>query len=172
MTAVHLLDSLRKPIVLLAAVIGFVALGVSLARVPGAAEEARVQLEAAADALGAGDHDEAAASVERARNQVDTVQLGTEGPAGLLGQWLPVVGQSARDARHLGDALDAATRVAETGAELAPQVTGPGATFFEDKQVDLPTLQRLIQAAGDVDAEVDRAIESLDAVEALSLIHI
>ena len=124
-----------------------VALGVSVARVPGAADDARQQLEAAKIAIEAGDQDAAAAAVERARDHVDTVQLGMQGPVGLFGQWLPVIGTSISDARHLGDALDAVTTVAELGAETYPEITGDDSTFFTGGKVDIPTLERLVDTA-------------------------
>ena len=42
----------------------------------------------------------------------------------------PCVGSSIRDARHLGDALDSVTSVAEVGAEIYPEITGDDSTFF------------------------------------------
>ncbi len=141
----------------LAAAVGFVALGVSLAQVPGAADSARAELESAKVALEAGDTDAATDAVDRAREHADTVQVGVQGPAGLVGQWLPVVGTSVRDARHLGDALDAVVSVAELGAEAYPEITGDDATFFEAGHVDIPTLERLVATAGDAEDELARA---------------
>src|SRR5688500_11263450 len=121
MTAVRSLSALRKPIVLLAAAAGLVALGSSVARVPGAAESARHELEAAKAAIEAGDEEAAGAAVARARESVDTVQVGVQGPVGLVGQWIPVVGTSVRDARHVADALGAVTSVDELAAEHSPE---------------------------------------------------
>ncbi|KRF35068.1 DUF4012 domain-containing protein [Nocardioides sp. Soil805] len=160
------LSSLRKPVVLLSAAVGFGALAVSLAQVPGAADEARTELEAAKVALEAGDTDAATAAVDRAREHADTVQLGVQGPAGVLGQWLPVVGTSARDARHLGDALDSAVSIAEMGTATLPEITGDDATFFEGGNVDIPTLERLVGTAGEVRTELASAQSSLTAIEA------
>lgn len=166
MTPVPSASSLRKPIVLLAFAAGMVALGVSVARVPGAADDARQELEAAKVAIEAGDQEAAQAAVDRARDHVDTVQLALEGPAGIVGQWLPEVGTSVRDARHLADALDAVTTVAEIGAEAYPEITGEDSTFFTDGQVDLPTLDRLIDAAVAVQERLGRASSALGEIEA------
>ncbi len=68
-----------------------------------------------------------------------------------------MVGTSVRDARHLGDALDAVVSVAELGAEAYPEITGDEATFFEAGNVDIPTLERLVATAGDAEAELTRA---------------
>lgn len=166
MTAVPSVSSLRKPIVLLAFAAGMVALGVSVARVPGAADHAREELEAARTAIEAGDEEAAAAAVERARGDVDTVQVGVQGPVGLVGQWLPVVGTSISDARHLGDALDAVTSVAEVGAEIYPEITGSDSTFFTGGEVDIPTLERLVDSANEAQAELTDARDSLEEIEA------
>ncbi len=143
-----------------------VALGVSVARVPGAAEDARRALESAKVAIEAGDQAAAAAAVERARGGADTVQVGVQGPVGWVGQWLPVVGTSVRDARHLGNALDAVTTVAELAAETFPEITGDDSTFFTDGEVDIPTLRRLVDNATEADEELANARSELEDVEA------
>ena len=148
------LSSLRKPVVVAIAALGLAALGVSVARVPGAADDARAELESARTLLEAGDTDAATDAVARAREHTDTVQVGVQGPLGLVGQWLPVVGTSVRDARHLGDALDAVVSVAKLGAEAYPEVTGDEATFFEGGHVDIPTLERLVATADDAHDEL------------------
>lgn len=160
------LSSLHKPVVLLSAALGFGALGLTLAQVPGAADGARTELEAAKVAIEAGDTGDATAAVDRARDHADTVQLGVQGPAGVLGQWLPVVGTSVRDARHLGDALDSAVSIAEMGTAVLPEITGDDATFFQGGNVDIPTLERLTGTAGDVRTELESTKASLDAIEA------
>lgn len=159
-------SSLRKPIVLLAAAAGLVALGISVARVPGAADDARHQLEVAKTAIGAGDEEAATAAVERARDSVDTVQVGMQGPVGLVGQWLPVVGSSISDARGLGDALEAVTTVAELAAETYPELTGDDSTFFTGGEVDIPTLLRLVDNATEAQEELTNARSSLEDIEA------
>ncbi len=164
MTAVSL-SSLRKPIVLLAFAAGMVALGVSVARVPGAADQARADLEDAKVAIEAGDETAALAAVERARTNVDTVQLGMQGPVGLVGQWIPVIGSSISDARHLGDALDAVTSVAEIGAETYPEITGADSTFFTNGKVDIPTLERLVDNAADAETALGEARTALTDIE-------
>lgn len=160
------LSRLRKPIVLLAATAGMVALGVSVARVPGAADAAREELTAARTAIEAGDQEAAGSAVARARDRVDTVQVGVQGPVGLVGQWLPVVGTTVRDVRHLGDALDAVTTVAELGAETFPEITGADSTFFTNGEVDIPTLLRLVDNTTEANDELADARSSLEDIEA------
>ena len=160
------LSRLRKPIVLLAAAAGVVLVGISVARVPGAADAARQELEAAKVAIEAGDQDEAAAAIARAREHVDTVQLAMKGPAGLAGQWLPVVGTSVDDVRHLADALDAVTTVAELGAETFPEITGDDSTFFTGGEVDIPTLLRLVDNTEQAHDELAAARAALEEIEA------
>jgi hypothetical protein len=166
MTAVSLLSRLRKPIVLLAALIGMGALGFSVARVPGAADAARAELAAARTAMESGDHKGATAAVGRARDDVETVQIGVQGPVGFLGQWVPVVGTSVRDIRHLGDALDAVTTVAELGADTYPEITGPDSTFFTNGEVDIPTLRRLVDNAREAHEQLATARAELGGIEA------
>ena len=160
------LSRLRKPIVLLAATAGMVALGVSVARVPGAADAAREELTAARTAIEAGDQEAAGSAVARARDRVDTVQVGVQGPVGLVGQWLSVVGTTVRDVRHLGDALDAVTTVAELGAETFPEITGADSTFFTNGEVDIPTLLRLVDNTTEANDELADARSSLEDIEA------
>ena len=74
---------------------GLVALGISVARVPGAADAARQDLEAAKVAIEDGDEAAATAAVEQARDHVDMVQVGVQGPLGIVGQWLPGVGSAS-----------------------------------------------------------------------------
>lgn len=164
MTDVSRLARFRKPIVLAAAAVGIGAIGVSVARVPGAAEDASQQLEAAAEALKAGDQAAARTAVEEARDDIDVAQAGLQGPAGLVGQWIPGIGSSVRDARHLGNALDAATSVAEIGVDVLPEVTGEDSTFFTDGQVDIVTLRGVVEGAADAHAELTQAREELDAI--------
>lgn len=166
MTAVRPISSLRKPIVLLAAAAGLVALGVSVARVPGAADEARASLETAKVAIEAGDAEAATAAVKGARDNVDTVQVGVQGPVGWAGQWLPVVGSSVSDVRHLGNALDSVTTVAELGAGTFPEITGEGSTFFTNGEVDIPTLLRLVDSTTQAQEELTEARTQLEGIEA------
>ncbi|WP_310529137.1 DUF4012 domain-containing protein, partial [Nocardioides sp.] len=117
-------------------------------------------------AIQEGDEVAATRAVGNARDQVDTVQVGLQGPVGLLGQWLPVVGSSIRDARHLGDALAAVTSVAELGAETYPEISGADSTFFTDGQVDIATLRRLVDNAGAAQDELTQARSALEDIEA------
>ncbi|WP_133176436.1 DUF4012 domain-containing protein [Nocardioides currus] len=159
------LSTLRKPIVLTATAVGLAALGWSVARVPGAADQARADLEAAKIAIEAGDETAAVAAVDRARGQVDVVQVAVQGPVGLVGQWIPVLGTSVQDARHLGDALDAVTSVAELGAETFPEITGDDSTFFTGGRVDIPTLERLVDNAGEAETALREARADLEAID-------
>ncbi|WP_107766572.1 DUF4012 domain-containing protein [Nocardioides terrigena] len=159
------LPSFRKPVVLLSAALGFGALAVSLAQVPGAADGAQADLEAVKTALQDGDADAARDATASAREHADTIQLAVQGPVGVFGQWLPVVGTSVRDARHLGEALDAVVTTAELGTDAYPEVAGDEATFFEGGKVDIATLERLVVTAEGVKDELDSARTSLSAIE-------
>lgn len=160
------MSSFRKPVVLAAAALGFGALGVSVAQAPGAADEARAELQSARALLEAGDTESAIDAVARARERTEVVQQVLQGPVAMVGQWLPVVGTTVSDARNLGDALDSAVSVAELGAKAYPEITGGDATFFSGGNVDIPTLERLVATVDDAEAELYAARTSLTAIEA------
>lgn len=125
---------------------------------PDAAEAAKADLEAAKAALTAGDIDAAQAHVDDARGHADDLQGAVQGIGGDVWSLIPFVGRPVSDVRHLGNALDELTSVAETGVATWPLVDGKKAKLFGDRSVDIPTLEKVVDA-------VSSASESLDTAQ-------
>lgn len=145
-------------------VIGLALLAIPFLKAPGNAQGAKVDLQAAKDSLTVGDYDSAAASVASARRHADQVQDAVQGIGGDIWSVLPVVGGSVSDVRRLGNALDRLTSVAETAIDVWPQVNGDRATLISDGKVDLPTLERLSTALGEVSDDLGTAESELREV--------
>ncbi|WP_296602518.1 DUF4012 domain-containing protein [Nocardioides sp.] len=121
-------------------------------------EAAKNDLSDAKDALVDGQVSEARELTASARGHVDRAQGETNWFGSDVWEALPVVGGSVEDARHLVQALDDATSVAEIGVDLYPAAAGPDATLFRDERVDEATLQRVV-------AGITRATEHLTSAE-------
>lgn len=134
--------------------------------VRGDAQQAAADLEAAAQALEDDDVAAARDHVASAREHVDEAREGAEGIGGDLWSVVPVAGTAVDDVRHLLDALDDTTAVAEIGVDLYPSVAGEQATLFRNETLDLPTLERVTSAAREAGGHLVAAAESLEQVEA------
>lgn len=144
----------------------WMALGaLGLLRVPLHANEAKAALQAVKAALEAGDAEQAADEVEAARRHVDDAQDSAQGLSAHVWSRLPLVGGPVRDVRHLSDALDALTAVAEVGVETWPAVSGDSSTLFDEGDIDITTLTRLI---GAVESAIDRLDEARSDLEAVA----
>jgi hypothetical protein len=151
-------------ITLLVLVAALVALAIPLLAVPGDAQAAKEDLSAAKVALQAGDTASAGTSVVRARDHIDSAQDGTQGLGGDVWSRIPVLGTPVADARHLVQALDDATAVAEIGVDLYPLVAGKHATLFRDGQAERQTLDRVIAGAREAGAHLTSAEDELTQV--------
>lgn len=151
-------------VVLLLAALAVLALPVAGAA--GDAEAARAELERGVSALRDDDLATARDAVSNARAHVDDAGEAMHGWGADVWSHVPVAGQAVRDARHLVEALDEVTAVAEVGTELYPAVAGPRATLFHDDQVDRETLDRVIAGSQEVVDRLRAAEASLDQVEA------
>ncbi|MDI6910898.1 DUF4012 domain-containing protein [Nocardioides sp.] len=120
-------------------------LAIPMARVPGEARAAKEDLTEAKDALADGHLSRARELVASARDHVDTAQGRVNGFGSDAWDVVPMAGTAVEDARHLVDALDEATSVAEIGVDLYPVTAGPHATLFRHKQIDEATLQQVIE---------------------------
>ncbi|MEO5854205.1 MAG: DUF4012 domain-containing protein [Nocardioides sp.] len=136
--------------------------------VPGDAEAARDDLKVAADALRAGDIAAATGRVESARGHIDRARDTTHGIGGDVWQFVPVAGGGVRDVRHLVEALDDATAIAEIGVEVYPQVLGEDARIVDGTTVDMATLEKVVSAGRDAVARADDASVALKAVDGTS----
>lgn len=140
-------------------ILGFGLLALPFLSAPSSAQAARTDLDAARSALQAGDVPAASEHTASARDHVDDVQGAVQGAGGDVWSVLPVVGGPVRDVRRLGNALDDLTAIAEIGVDAWPQLAGEGSTLFDDGNVDLPTLERLLADLDDV-AERTASAES------------
>ena len=141
-----------------------VVLAIPLLGVPGNAQAANTDLTAAKTALQAGDIASARASVEQARDNIDNAQDGAQGIGGDLWSRIPFLGTPVADARHLVQALDDVTAVAEIGVDLYPAVAGDQATLFLDGQVEKETLDRVLAGAREAGAHLTSADSELTEV--------
>ena len=139
-------------------------LAIPFLKAPGHAQGAKADLEAARTALTAGDVVSAEASVQSARRHADEVQDAMQGFGGDVWSQIPVVGQPVSDVRHLGNALDGLTAVAEIGVAAWPEINGDGATLLDNGKVDLPTLERLTADLASVSQELATAEAELSEV--------
>jgi hypothetical protein len=141
-------------------------LAIPLLSVPQDARAARTDLMAAVDELRTGDVASARTSVARARRHVDAASDGTQGVGGDIWSRIPFLGTPVADARHLVQALDDATAVAEIGVELYPSVAGERVTLFRRQQIDRKTLDEVIAGADEARGHLASAEESLADVKA------
>ncbi len=131
---------------------------------PASAEDAKADLEAARDALTAGDLDAARASVDSARAHTDDLQGAMQGIGGDVWSLVPVVGAPVSDVRHLGNALDRLTATAELAVEAWPTVNGKNATLLRGGSVDVDSLRVLVDAVSSASANLDVAQTELGEV--------
>lgn len=147
---------------LLVVVLGLLA--IPFLKAPAAATNAKADLEAAKTALVAKDFDQAEAHVKSARRHTDEVQGAMQGIGGDVWSVIPVIGRPVADVRHMGNALDELTSVAEIGVKTWPMVDGRKATLFEDGSVDVPTLTKVVRAVSDASTSLDTARVELTEV--------
>lgn len=142
-------------LVLLIVLLGLLAL--PFRKAPAAAEGAKADLEAAKAALSGEDFDQAEEHVASARRHTDDVQGAMQGIGGDIWSLIPFIGRPVADVRHMGNALDELTSVAEMGVRTWPLVDGKEATLFADGSVDIPTLNKVVRAVSDSSASLDTA---------------
>lgn len=133
--------------------------------VPSDAQAAKADLDRALTALEGNDFPTARQSVADARGHVDDARDATHGLGGDVWSALPAVGTPVADARHLVEALDDVTAVAELGVELYPSVAGRQATLFRDEQVDRETLDEVVAGLREAAERLSSADEALGQVE-------
>ena len=129
------------------------------------AEAAQRDLTAAKDAL---DHDrigEARSYVEQARTHVDQAQSHAGGLGGDVWSAIPVAGGAVDDERHLVDALDQGTSVAELGVQIYPTVSGGSAQLVRGQRIDLAMLQDVVNRTSAIGPHLEQAISDLDQVD-------
>ncbi|KQV77736.1 hypothetical protein ASC64_02615 [Nocardioides sp. Root122] len=131
---------------------------------PAAAESAKADLEAAKAALTAKKFNRAKEHIDSARHHADEVQDAMQGIGGDVWSLIPIIGRPVADVRHMGNALDELTSVAEVGVETWPLVDGKKATLFEDGAVDVPTLTKVVGAVSSASTSLDTVQQELSEV--------
>lgn len=140
-------------------------LAIPLLKVPGDAQAANSDLTAAMTALKKGDVDSARSSVTSARRHIDDAQDGALSLGGRIWSAIPYVGTPVADVRHLVQALDDVTSVADVAVRLYPSVAGPDATLFRDQQIDQGTLDDVLAGVHTAGTHLLSAQSELDDVQ-------
>ncbi len=128
------------------------------------AKAAQADLTSAKDALDADRIGEARDYIKQARAHVDRAQHDAGGLGGDVWSVVPVAGTAVDDERHLVDALDEATSVAELGVQIYPIVSGGSAELVRGQRIDLDLLQDVADRTSAIGPHLDRAISDLDQV--------
>ena len=126
--------------------VGLVILALPFRTVQGEGDAAKADLERGTEALRAGDIRAANDYVVSARAHVDRAMGATHGVGGDVWQHVPVAGSGVSDVRHLVEALDDATAIAEIGVGLYPQILGEDASVVEGTNVDMDILTAALDA--------------------------
>jgi hypothetical protein len=149
--------------VLLVVLVGLAMLARPMMDVKPQADAARDDLAAAEDALRAKDPDTAEVHIVSARAHVDEASSLVNGFGGDVWRWVPVAGGAIRDVRHLVDALDQATSIAEIGVDLYPDVMASD-SLVQGNQVDVPQLETILSGVRQAGLHLHAASDDLDAV--------
>ena len=128
------------------------------------ADAAQRDLTAAKDALANQQVDRARRYVAQARTQVDAAQKDANAAGADVWSFVPVAGGAVDDARHLVDALDETTSVAEIGVGIYPMVSGDSATLVHGQRISLPVLHQVVDRTTRIGPHLDRAMSDLDQV--------
>jgi hypothetical protein len=129
------------------------------------ADAAQADLTSAKTALADHQVGRARALVASARDHVDAAQADANGLGSDVWSVVPVAGGAVDDSRHLVDALDDATTVAQLGVELYPVVSGGSSDLVKGQTVDLPALQQVVERTTAIGDHLDSAIQDLREVQ-------
>ena len=151
-------------VLLVVALAGLAMLARPLMDVRPEADAAQADLSLAQDSIKAKDIDAAKAHVASARTHVAEASSRVNGIGGDVWRWIPVAGGAVRDARHLVDALDQATSIAEIGTEIYPEVMESD-SLVQNTQVDLEQLDKILTAVNKAGDHLHAAAADLDAVK-------
>lgn len=151
---------------LLVVVVALVLLALPFRGVQGDAEAARDELQGAGDALRAGDLDAASTQLDSARGHVDRAREVAHGISGDVWQWVPVAGGTVRDIRHLVEALDDSTSIAEIGVQVYPQLFGDKTGgLVKGESIDLETLEGVLADLQDAGGHLRSGIDALNEID-------
>ena len=139
--------------------VGLVILALPFRNVQGEGDAAKTDLQRGADALRAGDIQAATDYVASARAHVDRAKDASHGIGGDVWQHVPVAGSGVSDVRHLVEALDDATAIAEIGVDVYSQVLGDDASVVDGTTVDMDVLATALDAGRQAAAHA-RAVDA------------
>ena len=108
---------------------------------------------------------QARSSIAAARSHVDAAHRAAHDLGADVWSVVPVAGGAVDDERHLVDALDETTSVAQLGAEVYPMVSGHGSHLVNGQAIDLKVLQTVVDRVGQIGDHLDRAMADVDAVK-------
>jgi Protein of unknown function (DUF4012) len=128
------------------------------------AKAAQSDLTSAKTALQADRFAQARDYIRQARSHVERAQSDAGGLGGDVWSVVPVAGTAVDDERHLVDALDQATAVAEVGVKIYPIVSGHSAQLVRGQRIDLDLLQAVADRTSTIGPHLERAIGELDQV--------
>lgn len=129
------------------------------------ADEAQADLKLAKDALSAKHLGSARTEIALARAHVDRAHADAHGLGAGVWSAVPVAGGAVDDARHLIDALDETTTVAELGVQTYPMVSGGSAHLMRGQRIDLAVLRKVVQQTAAIGTHLDRALADLGRVK-------
>jgi hypothetical protein len=152
------------PVVLLAGV-ALALLARPLVSAKHEAEAAQTDLTAAKDALSKDRITQARRYVAQARGHVENAQDDAGGLGGDVWSAIPVAGGAVDDERHLVDALDQTTSVAEIGVRIYPIVSGGSAELIRGQRIDVKLLQGVADRTASIGPHLDQALTDLDEVD-------
>lgn len=151
--------------VVLAAVVVLALMARSLLSAKHEAEAAQRDLTSAKDALS---HNQIALArdyVAQARTHVDRAHGDAHGLSADVWAKIPVASRAVSDERHLVDALDETTSVAELGLKIYPVISGHSAQLVHGQRIDLNLLQSVVDRTTEIGQHIDRAVSDLDQVQ-------
>ncbi|MBE7324797.1 DUF4012 domain-containing protein [Nocardioides sp. Y6] len=149
-------------LVLLVVILGLLAL--PLRGVQADATEAQADLTKAAEAIKAGDMEEGWEHVAAARVHVDDVTDVTDGASGRVLSLVPYFGRGVGDARRLATAMDELTTALEVAEDIYPEVSGDESTLLRDGNINLATMNKLVDSVERIEDHVLEARTQLEDV--------
>jgi hypothetical protein len=129
------------------------------------ADQAQSELKLAKAALTAKKLGTARTEITQARQHVDQARADAHGFGAGIWSSVPVAGGAVDDARHLIDALDQTTTVAELGVQTYPMVSGPSAHLVRGQRIDLTVLRKVVANTTAIGTHLDGALADLAEVK-------
>jgi hypothetical protein len=130
------------------------------------AKTAQAELTQAKAALTAKDFKTARENIKGARSDVRQARDDANGFGAGVWSGVPVLGGAVDDARHLIDALAQATKIAEIGVKIYPQVSGTkGKALVQGTTLNLKLLDRVAKQTDQIGPHLNAAIKDLDQVQ-------